>query len=144
MSLAEPNIIERSITAWLDFKYKRTLIVALLGLVLFALVLFGIDRCDTYRDNQRTEALRANVNAAMAELANVQTDVTKDKQDEAVAIERVRQATIAYLEARNAATGARNAVNEALVNLQEQVNANKPTGTTADDLKRKLDELGIE
>jgi preprotein translocase subunit SecF len=144
MSLTDPNILEKIIAAWRVFAYKKILLYAILGLVILGATLFAFDRYGKWRDSRDRTKLQANVNIALKELANVKADVTKDKQDEAVAIEKVKEATNSYIDAQNASTEARNAVNQALVNLQTQVNANKPVGTTAADLERRLNELGVE
>jgi hypothetical protein len=68
--------------------------------------------------------------------------VDGDRVEEAVAIEKVKQATNQALQASDATEAAKQAVNEALVKYQAAVNANRPTGTTQADLEAKLRELG--
>ncbi len=151
MSLTNPNIIDKiriwlqdAHLTWTAFKYKRVLIYSLLGLILFAGVLFAMDRYENWRRNAQINKARQDVNVAMQDLANVKSNVNADKDKASQAVANLQMATNTYLDSVNAATDARNATNQALSNLSLATNANLPANTTADDLKRQLDGLEIK
>ncbi len=151
MSLTNPNIIDKiriwlqdAHLTWTAFKYKRVLIYSLLGLILFAGVLFAMDRYENWRRNAQINKARQDVNVAMQDLANVKSNVNADKDKASQAVANLQMATNTLVSATDASEAARTQTNAALANVAQAVNANLPTNTTADDLKRQLDGLEIK
>ena len=151
MALDNPNAIDKiriwlqdALLTWRAFKYKRVLIYSLLGLILFAGVLFAMDRYENWRRNAQINKARQDVNVAMQDLANVKSNVNADKDKASQAVANLQVATNTLVSATDASEAARTQTNAALANVAQAVNANLPTNTTADDLKRQLDGLEIK
>jgi hypothetical protein len=131
----------------MDFKppYKPatwyTILCLVVALVVLALVLFLSDRCGGYFASHDIGKARANVNAGLSEVNAAKQGVANDRVDEAVALDHVKQAANEVIAASNATDQAKTEANKALANYQIAVNANVPTGTTAEDLQRKLEAL---
>lgn len=114
-------------------------------IVVIGAVLLFAQECGANRAARQREALAANVKIAMQELANVKAESNATTQEnkivEAVALEKVKVAANAYVEATNATDAGKTQINAALANLANQVNANRPTNTTQSDIERRLNEL---
>lgn len=126
---------------WTTFKYKKQLLYAVIGLALLAGVLFGIQQTRSWWGTRKIDKLKANVNSTMGDLKNAQANIAKDKQDEAVQLDRVKSATNAVIEATNSTNAAKTETNRALGNLANAVNANHQVDVTAEDLHKRLQEL---
>ncbi len=109
--------------------------------MLIGAVLFTFDKCSTWNSNRKIENARKDVSAALSNLANAQANLTTDRIEEARRVEDVKVATNTLLEAQNASEEARTQTNATLANLSNAINANRPVGTTAEDLERRLNEL---
>ena len=133
-----------SIKAWFSDRFNRyrIIIIAIALLALLGLVLFTFDRCGGYFSNRQIDKIKANVNAATEDLKAVQANIQKEKQAEAAALERVKIETNTYLGAVNASDAARAETNRAIQNMQSAINGNRPVNITADELDRRLRELG--
>ncbi len=105
-------------------------------------VLFTFDRCGTYWGNRGLDKYKANVNKALEAVKTGKDVVGNDRVDEAVALEKVAEATKDAINASNASTEAQTATNHALANYIEAKKAGLPTGTTEADLDEKLRGLG--
>lgn len=112
----------------------------LAGLIVLGLVLFGIDRCSTWRTNRDIEARKANVNAALANIANVEANIAFDKGRQEEQKAAVNAATQDYLMAVNATDEARSEVNAALANVEKAKNANQ-ANVSIRELEEKLKRL---
>lgn len=119
-------------------KFVGILTSCVVGLLLLWYLLTQATSC--YSSRQIDKA-RANVNAALANLANAQSNLAVSKADEARRIEEVKIATNTALEAANATEAAKTTTNAVLANLNAAINANVPLGTSAEDLQKRLDDL---
>lgn len=117
---------------------------AVLGLIVLGLVLFGAQQCNKYVADKKADKLKANVNAALEDIKAAQANKAATDVEIAVAVNNLQQATNEALEATNATDAARAETNKALANVNAAVAANRPIGTTAEDVKRQLDGLNIE
>ncbi len=116
-------------------------VVVLIAIIV--LILFTMDKCGGYWSNRNIDKLKANVNAALADVNNAKGTVSNDKVDEAVALEKVKQAANDVITASNATDQAKTEANQAVANYIAAKNANRPTGTTEaqlDEALRKLDQ----
>jgi molecular chaperone DnaK (HSP70) len=129
-----------SIGAWFS-AYKKPLVIGVLLLIALGGTLFLLDRISGWWSGRKIDQARANVNAATQELKDAQANVAKEKQAEAVALEKVKIETNTYLEAVNASDDARTQTNQAIQNMQSAINANRDVNITADQLDQKLKEL---
>jgi hypothetical protein len=116
-------------------------LIALAGIVILGGVLFLADKCSTYEGNKKLKAAQTNANIAMNAVNAAKGTVVKDAVNEAVAVDRVKEAVNDAVTASNATDAAKQRTNQALANYQVAVNANVPVGTSADDLHRALDDL---
>jgi hypothetical protein len=110
------------------------------GLVLIGAVLFGIDRCGSWREQRKIDKIKANVNAALVNVANIEVKKRELELQQAAELEAAKRDVEEFNEAANASIEAREEVNKALENVNIARNSNT-TGTTVDELKRKLDRL---
>lgn len=127
MSLIDPTFIE---------KHWRKIAVGVGLLVLIGLVLFGADKCSDYRFRSKQEKLKANVNTALANVAETQKVIANLKERQAVEVEAVNRATKEYLDAANVTDATKQDTNKALANM---ANAAKSNGNvTVKELEEKL------
>lgn len=109
-------------------------------LVILGAVLFGIDRCSTWRANRDIEARKANVNAALSNIANIEANIAFDKGRQEEQKQAVNAATQDYLTAVNATNEVREEVNAALANVEKAKNANQ-ANVSIRELEEKLRKL---
>ena len=124
MSLENPNIIDRTITAAKTFKYWRVVGSLTAFLVLIGLVLFTVDRCGTWRTDRKNEQLKENVNIALSNVAAREKVIANLKEQQAVEVFAVNNATREYLDAQNLTDETRREVNKALANLANAAKSN--------------------
>lgn len=141
MSLENPTILDKTIN-WLKASANRRIIIYVVAaLFVIGLVLFAFDRCGNWKNNRQIEKLRTNVSLATNELKQVQSNIANAKQDEAVKLQAVNIAVNDYTAKSNATDAAKAATNQAIVNMQSAVNANKSVDVTASDLENQLKEI---
>ena len=87
------------------------------GLVLIGLVLFTVDRCGDWRTDRKNEQLKQNVNIALSNVAAREKVIANLKEQQAVEVFAVNNATREYLDAQNLTDETRREVNKALSNL---------------------------
>lgn len=133
--MIDPNIFERQSPA------IKVGILCVAFLVLLGFVLFVVDQCDSKIAHSKIDKARANVNAALEQVNAAKATVANDRVDEAVALDHVKSAANDVITASNATDDAKAQANAALANYNAAVAAKQPTGTTAEDLQRKLDAL---
>ena len=141
MSLPEPTTLERVVTFFRTDPRRRIVLWALFGVVVLVALLFAADRISGWRTRHDIDHKRREINAALANLANVQDRLQRDRQDEAVAAQEVIRRTEDYVNAVNATDAARAETNRALQNLNSAVNAGRNAGITADALEKRLNEV---
>lgn len=140
MSLAEPSLFDKIVAM---FKIRAVYIGAAL-ILLLVFVWFGITKCSEWGARREIDQMKANVNIALQDLTNAQSNLHVDQTDVAVKEDRLKEATNQLLDAANATDVSRIEANKALANFISSHNANLPSGTTADDLQRKLDSLDAQ
>lgn len=141
MTLANPTTAEKVIEFFKSDPRKRVVLWMVLGLVVLAGLLFIADRVTGWRDKRVIEVKRAEINAALANLANAQDNLERDKIAEIQHKQDVIEKTERYLNAINATDSARAETNRALQNLGSAVNANRNVGITVADLEKRLNEV---
>jgi len=134
------SLIIANILGFITLHWKQML-YALGGLILLGGVLFGIQKCGDWRAGRKIDKLKANISIATKELANVQANIDADKIDEAKKLEDVKLATNSYIDATSATDAGKKELKQALQNVNSAVAANRPIGTTASDLNRRIAEL---
>lgn len=143
MSLDSPTTTEKVITAFKGWPLAVRIGVPLLILAIaIGGILFAIDRIGGVFSTHDINKARANVNAALVAVNAAKGTVANDKVDEAVALEKVKEAANDVVAASNATDAAKQAANQAVANFIAAKNANVPTGTTEADLDAKLRALG--
>lgn len=110
------------------------------ALALLALVLFTMDRCGSYRFGRDIDKRKANVNAALSNIANIQAQKSELEKQEAVEKERVRIEIENLANAVNATDAQRLETNKALENLNAARNGNA-MNVTVQELEEKLRKL---
>ena len=141
MSLAEPTKVEKAIEFFRSDPRRRILLWAVLGLVVLGGLLFMADKVTGWRDRRAIEQKKAEINAAIGNLANAQNELQRDRIAEAVHKQDVINRTEKYLEAVNATDAARAETNRALENLNSAVSSGRNAGITADALEKRLNEI---
>lgn len=141
MSLPEPTTLERVVTFFRTDPRRRIVLWAILGVVVLGALLFAADRITGWRDQRDIDRKRQEINSALANLANAQDRLQRDRMDEAVAAQDVIRKTEDYVNAVNATDAARVETNRALQNLNSAVNAGRNAGITADALEKRLNEV---
>lgn len=145
MSLDNPTKTEKILTAWKGWPMAMRVGVPLvIGLVILGAVLFGASKVSNWWGNRQIDKARANVNAALVELKQAEANKAADETAVAVAVEKVKQAAEDVVIASNTAEKGREEINAATQNLANVAAANRPTGTVASDLEKKLDQLGVQ
>lgn len=124
--------------------HKRIVLYCVLGLVVLGGVLFGIDRCSNWRTNRQIDKARANLNAATQELKQAHANLESDKIDEAVKIEKVKEAGNNVANAIQTTEAGKVEIQKATANLANVIAANKPSGVNEMDLQKRLDDLDIK
>ena len=94
------------------------------GLVLIGLVLFTVDRCGDWRTDRKNEQLKQNVNIALSNVAAREKVIANLKEQQAVEVFAVNNATREYLDAQNLTDETRREVNKALANLANAAKSN--------------------
>ncbi len=138
MTLVNPNWWERLPILW------KAIIGGAVGLVLIGAVLFGAKSCSNWRTDRQIDKAKANVNAALANLANAQANVQKDAIEVAQHEQAVKDAANAVLVASNASVAVQTNTNAMLSNLNRTIAANRPIGTTAQQINDQLKDLDGE
>lgn len=136
MSLITPFLPPYSTKVW------RAILYCAVGLAILAIALFAASKIRTYITNRSIEKARANVNLALKEVANAQVIVTGDKVAENRAIEDVKVAANAAIEASLATNQAKAEAAQAVADYEAAKKAGVPTGTTEAQLDEKLRALG--
>jgi len=142
MSLVSPTFWDKVII-WLKTPSasRKVAIYCLGALIVFAGLLFAIDRVSGWRSNRQIDKLKANVNVAMQDLQQAQTNIAVEKKLEQQALENVNVATKEYADAVNATVTAKTETNRALQNLASAVNGNRPVNITVNQLEQQLKDL---
>ena len=140
MSLLAPNIIERTIAAAKGFTQWRIVFILAGILVVFGAILFTYDACGTYHSNRGNEKRKANINAALSNIAEKEATVANIKTEIAVEKEGVKVETEQLLKDTFTSNEKRVATNQALANLDAAQNANATNSSVA-DLEKLLREL---
>lgn len=109
-------------------------------LVLLGLVLFGIDRCSSWRFERDIDKRKANVNAALSNIADREKTIANLNEQQAAEKEVVRRETEDLQNAVNATDQQKAETNKALANLANARNANE-TNVTVQELEEKLRRL---
>lgn len=141
MSLDAPTKLEQLIDAWKMFQYKRTLIGAILGLILFGAVLYAVDRISAWRNGREENRLRTNVNLAVNNLQDAQRQLERDRQALPQYVENVNKAVNTLMAAKSASDRAMTETNESLKRLANVVANNTSVDVTVIDLQKKLQEI---
>lgn len=110
-------------------------------LILLAAVLFVSDRITGWWSTRTIDRAKGNVANALNAVNGAKEVVANDRIDEAVAVENVKRAVQDVVNASNASDAAKTATNAALANYEAAKKANKPVGTTEQELLDKLNEL---
>lgn len=131
MSLIDPTI-------WSKYKW---LFIAGGLIVILLLSWWGLHSYDTYRENKKIANMKANVAIALQEVANAQSNVNKDTNNEAAAVQHLKDVTNEYTTAVNATEAQRFVTNQAIANVEKAINANVPVNTNAEDIHRLLDQI---
>lgn len=124
MSLENPTKIEKMIEALKNFNHWRIVGVLAGILVLVGFVLFTVDACGDWSEKRRQDKLKANVNAALSNIANREKAIANLKERQAAETQAVNAATQEYLSAVNATDATRNETNRALSNLANAAKSN--------------------
>lgn len=124
MSLENPNIIDRTITAVKTFQQWRVVGSLAAFLVLIGLMLLTIDRCGAWRTDRKNERLKENVNIALSNVAEREKVIANLKEQQAVEVFAVNTATREYIDAQNLTDETRREVNKALANLANAAKSN--------------------
>tara|TARA_R110000868_G_scaffold57443_1_gene177361 strand:- start:60 stop:461 length:402 start_codon:yes stop_codon:yes gene_type:complete len=120
-------------------KAVRVTVACVAALILGWYLLTQVNSC---RTNREIDKARANVNAALANVNASKGTVANDRVDEAVAIEKVKEAVNGAIAASTATDQAKAETNAAVANYEAAKKAGQPTGTTEADLDAKLKALG--
>lgn len=116
---------------------------AIAGVIILGAVLFGIDRCGTYRANKDTAKAKQKIANTVAEINDIGKTISNleqkkaEKQGELNRDVETLQNNIYGLDDAKAET------NAAIANFQKAVNANTNTNATAqqiEDALKKLDQ----
>lgn len=125
----------------LSEKQWKAIIYGAIGLVLLGIILFTFDRCGSYWSSRDIKKAKENVNIAMNAVNAAKGTVANDRVDEAVALEQLKEATNDVVNASTATDEAKAEAQQALANYVAQKASNRPTGTTEEDLRKKLEAL---
>lgn len=136
MSLTEPNFFERNVKP-----HWRIIAYCVAGLAVLGLVLFLFDKCGDYRTNRDIEKRKANINAALSNIAVKEGTIANLQIDVAVEKERVKESVKEHLEAVNASDAVKANTNAKLANLDAARNVNTTNSSVQDleDVLRRLE-----
>jgi heme/copper-type cytochrome/quinol oxidase subunit 1 len=136
MSLENPTKIEKMIEALKTFNHWR-IVGALAGiLIVVGFVLFTVDACGDWSENRKREKLKANVNAALTNIATREKAIANLKERQAIEVEAVNRHTREYIDAQNYTDSTRSEVNKALANMANAAKANG--NVSVKELEEKL------
>ena len=139
MSLVNPNMLEKVMT--LIVTYKKIIVGLSLALILIFVALLIADKISTWKGNRDVNRLRTNVNLASQELRQAQDNLVKDHVAEAVAVEKVAEASNALLTAKNASEAVKSQTNAQLEELRQTVANKQRADVIAQDLEKRLNEI---
>lgn len=123
------------------FSHKRIVLYAVGGLILLGAVLFGIDRCSTWNGQRKIDKIKANVNASLANIANLEAQKHELELKQAAELEAAKRNVQDFADAANATVQARTETNKALENLNAVKNSNADVNVSVSDLQKKLEAL---
>ena len=136
MSLDNPNIVERFLNAIKAFRHWRILGALLGTLAIIGLVLFAAESCGDWSFQRKQDKIKANINTALANIAEREKAIANLKEQQAVEAQEVNRATSEWMDAQNYTDQTRKEVNKALANL---ANAGKSNANiSVEELKEKL------
>lgn len=136
MSLENPNLLEKAADFMKANGRVRIVVFAVCGLILLGAVLFTFDKCGDWSFQRKQDKLKANVNKALAEAANVEKTIANLKEQQAVQAENVNRATREYIDAQSYTDETRNEVNKALANMANAARSNG--NVSVKELEEKL------
>ena len=147
MSLTSPTILDRfidslkrTVAAAKGFTQWRIVILGVALLIVFGAVLFTYDSCGTYYANRGNEKLKANINAALSNIAEKEQTVANLKTEIAVEKEGVKIETETLLKDTFTTDEKRVATNQALQALANAQNSVAVNSSVA-NLEKLLREL---
>lgn len=110
------------------------------ALVLLGFVLFGIDRCSSWRFTRDIDKRKVNVNAALSNIAEREKTIANLNEQQAAEKEAVKIEAQELQNAVNATNEQRVETNRALENLNASRNSNA-VNVSVSDLEEKLRRL---
>lgn len=121
--------------------HRFTILRLLALLFLIGAVLWTMDYCTGFWSERGINKHKANVNEAMEAVNAAKSDLTNNKINEAIAIEKVAEAANEAIRASNATDEAKTAANVALQRYENAKRANAPIGTSEQELLDALNKL---
>lgn len=106
------------------------------GLFVFGAVLFGIDRCSSFRFASKQDKLKANVNTTIQQIENRNAVMANLKEQQAADIERVRIENEEYQEAQKLTDAAKAETNKAIENMKNAARTNG--NVSVEEFKEKI------
>lgn len=122
-------------------KTWKIIIAAGVGIIILGAVLFGLDRCGTWRANRGIAKDKQKIANTVAEIGNISNQISDlekakaEKQGELTRDVETMQNNVYGLDDAKAET------NAALGNYQKAVNANTNTNATAQQIEEALKKL---
>lgn len=113
-------------------------IACIAALMLFGWLISGVDSC---RFESKQDKLKANVNAAVQEIGNINSQIANLNERKAEVKVGIERDTAELVNSVYGHEGAKQATNQALANYNAAVQSNSNVDRSAEDILRKLDEL---
>lgn len=114
------------------------IVAAVVGLGLLAYLLTSVDSC---RFQSKQDKLKANVNTAIKEIGNINSQIANLNEKKAEVKEGIKRDTEDLVNSIEGHEAAKKEANQALANYQAAVNSNSNVDRSAEDILKKLEEL---
>lgn len=113
-------------------------VAAIVGLGVLLYLLTSVDSC---RFQSKQDKLKANVNTAIQEIGNINTQIANLNERKAEVKEGIKRDTEDLVKSIDGHEEAKKATNAALANYANAVNSNSNVDRSAEDILKKLEEL---
>lgn len=125
-TLTEPPSKMRKLIGFLTTPspVRRVMFYGLGVLFVIGFVLFVMDRCTSWRSTREADKLKANVNAAIANIEARNAVIANLKEQQAVETQQLKDAAEQYLESQNSTNSAREETNKAIERMKNAANGN--------------------
>lgn len=130
-----------SMTPALSTKAWKRVGIAIVGLAVLGAVLFGIDRCGTWKANRDIAKDKQKIANTVAEIGNISNQIGNLEQQKAEKQGELNRDVETMANNIYGREDAKTETNRALANFNAALKANANVNATAEDIQRALEKL---